>query len=61
MLALDLLRVVLANRVLLRFEMTLVGTPAIGVIGRDAKRLQQRFEWQEDLVLTPSKHLGQQC
>jgi hypothetical protein len=46
-LALDLLGVCLPNRVLLGLHMPLVGTPAIGEIARDAKRLQQRFAFQK--------------
>jgi len=41
--ALDLLRLVLANSVLLGLQMTLVSIPAIRVIRRDAKRFEQLF------------------
>ncbi len=37
-LAFDFLCVFLANRVLIGLHMTLVGTPAVGIIARDAKR-----------------------
>jgi hypothetical protein len=36
-LALDLLGIFLAHRVLFRFDMTLIGAPTIGVIARDAE------------------------
>jgi hypothetical protein len=39
--------------------MPLVGTPAVGEIARDAKRLQQLLEPQEDVVLPPSEHIPQ--
>src|SRR5918999_940762 len=39
MLALDLLGVFFANRVLFGLHMTLVGTPAVSVISHNAKRL----------------------
>ena len=55
-LALDLLRVFFANRVLLGLHMTLVGAPAIHVIARDAQRLSQRFQLQKDGVLVSSEH-----
>jgi hypothetical protein len=35
------------------FHMAHVGPPAIGIITRDAKWLQQHFELEKDLVLTP--------
>src|SRR6266705_2511769 len=56
-LALDLLCVCLPHRVLLGLHMSLVGTPAVGKIARDAKGLQQRFEFQKDCVLPSSKHI----
>ena len=46
-LALDLLGIFLANRVLLRFDMTLVNPLAVGVISCDANGLQQFFELQK--------------
>src|SRR6266446_1125793 len=42
---------------LLDIDMPLVGPPAVGVIPRDAKGLQQLLQPQEDLVLPPSKHI----
>ena len=58
-LALDLLRVFLPNRVLLGLHMPFVGTPAVGERSCDAKGLQQRFELPKDGVLPSSEHLGQ--
>ena len=58
-LALNLLRVFLANRVLLCRHMPLVGTPAVGERARDAQGLSQRFERQKDGVLPSSEHIGQ--
>ena len=49
--ALDFLRVLLAHLMLLGIEMPLVGSPAVGVKLRDAKRCQQLLELQEDVVL----------
>ena len=42
---------------LLDIDMPLLGPPAVGVIPRDAKGLQQLLQPQEDLVLPPSKHI----
>lgn len=61
MLALDLLGVVFANRVLLRCTMTLESAPAIRIRVRDAKRLSQRFALQKNLVLTSAKYVPQHC
>jgi hypothetical protein len=58
-LALDLLGVFLSDCVLLGLHMTFVGTPAIGIIACEAKRLQQRFQLQKDRVLASSEHRGQ--
>src|SRR5687767_12301714 len=58
-LALDLLRVLLAYRMVLRVDMSLVGPPAIRVIPGDAKRRQEGFEPQKDVILTPTKHVRQ--
>src|SRR5262244_4028997 len=44
---------------LLGIEMSLVGPPAVGVKLRDAKRRQQLLELQEDVVLSPAKHIRQ--
>jgi hypothetical protein len=59
MFALDLLRVSLARTVLVRIEVTSVRAPVIGVIARDAKRLEQPFELQKYLILPPAKDIGQ--
>jgi hypothetical protein len=55
MLALDVLRVTFARHVLFRIEVTLVGTPMIGVEAFGAKGLEQCFEFQKDLVLRRPK------
>jgi len=57
--ALDFLGVLLAYLVLLGIEMPLVGPPAVGVKTGDAKRGQERFELEQDVVLTPPEHLRQ--
>src|SRR5688500_10839732 len=44
---------------LLGIDMSLVGTPSIGVKLRDTKGLKQSFELQENVVLTPSEHIRQ--
>src|SRR5262250_1437455 len=59
MLALDLLRVFLPHPVVCSVQMTFVGAPAIRVIARNAKRLQQGFQLQKDGVLASSKHIRQ--
>jgi hypothetical protein len=59
MLALDVLRVAFASLVLVRIEMTRVSTPIVCVIARDAKRLKQRFELEEYLILAASKDIRQ--
>jgi len=38
--AFDLLRILFPNRVLVMIDMTIVGTPSVGVKARDAKWLQ---------------------
>ena len=58
MLALDLLRVVLAWIVLCRSEMTHVRASRIGMIVPDPKRIQQRFELQKNLIFPATKHRG---
>ena len=58
MLALDLLGVCLPHLMLRSIEMPFVGTPPVGEIARDAKRLQQRLEFYKDGVLPSSKHIG---
>src|SRR5262252_4500962 len=57
-LALDLLRVCLPDRVLLCSQMPPVGTPAVREIARDTKRIQQLLELQEDIILPASEHIG---
>ena len=59
MFALDLLHVPLARLMLGGIEMPSVRAPIIGVIARDAKRLEQPFELQKYVVLTPAKHIRQ--
>src|SRR5215831_14561599 len=59
MFALNFLCVLLAYLMLLSIEMPLVGSPAVGVKLRDAKRCQQLLELQEDVVLAPSEHIRQ--
>jgi hypothetical protein len=59
MFALDLLRVPLAWLVLVGIEMQGVRAPIIGVIARDAKRLEQRFELQKHLILPPATDIRQ--
>src|SRR5262245_26309243 len=56
-LALDFLRILLADVMLLGSEMPLIGPPAVGVILGDAKGLQQRLQPQEDIVLPPPEHI----
>ncbi len=57
--ALDGLRVLFTDDVLLRGAMPLVRPPTIGVKARDTKRLKQLFEPQKDCVLPPSKDVRQ--
>ena len=57
--ALDFLCVLLAYLRLLGIEMPLVGPPAVGGKTGDAKRGQERFELEQDVVLTPPEHLRQ--
>jgi len=59
MFALDLLRVPLARLVLVGIEMPCICAPIIGVIARDAKRLEQSFELQKHLVLPPATDMRQ--
>ena len=59
MLPLDLLRISLAWGVLLRIEVTRVGTPIIRIIACDPKGFQQGFEFQKYRILTPPKDIGQ--
>ena len=57
--ALDGLHVLFANGVLHRSKMALVGPPSIRVKPRDAKRLQETLEFEQNRILAPSKDLGQ--
>jgi hypothetical protein len=59
MLAHDFLGICLPNRVLLRPHMPLVGTPPVGELTRDTKRLPQRCEFQKDRGLPSSTHIGE--
>jgi len=58
-LALDGLRVLLAHVMLLGSEMPLIGPPPIRGKPRDAKRCQQLWELQEDVVLPSSQYIRQ--
>ena len=58
-LAFDLLGVCLPNRVLLCLHMPLIGSPAVGEIARDIKRLQQCFQFKEDRILPSAKDIRQ--
>jgi hypothetical protein len=59
MFALDLRRVPLARVGLVGIEMPCVRTPIIGRKTRQAQRLEQRFQLEKPLVLTPAKDLRQ--
>lgn len=59
MFPLDLLRVPLPRGVLFRGQVPLVSAPMIRVIARDAKRFQKGFSLQKDVILTPTKDIGQ--
>ena len=50
MLALDPLGVTFAGTMHFGGKMTLIGAQVIGVIARDAKRLQQRLQLQKHLI-----------
>jgi hypothetical protein len=58
MFALDFLGVLLADHVLLRSDMPLVGALSIRVKPCDPKRLQQALEFEKDGVLPSSKDIG---
>src|SRR5262252_10850791 len=58
-LALDFLRVLLAHVVLLGIYVPLVGSPAVRVKFRDAKRLQELLQLEEDGVFASSEHIRQ--
>ena len=57
--ALDGLRVLFTDDVLLRNDMPLVRPPTIGVKACDTKRLEQFFELQKNRILPPSKDIRQ--
>jgi len=57
--ALDGLRVLFPNDVLLRGEIPLVRPPSISVKARDTERLKQLFELQKDPILPPSTDVRQ--
>ena len=57
--ALDGLRMLFTDDVLLRNDMPLVRPPTIGVKARDTKRLEQLFELQKDRILPPPKDVRQ--
>jgi hypothetical protein len=57
--ALDGLRVLFTDDVLLRDEMPLVRPPSIGVKARDTKRLKQLFELQKDRISPSAKDVRQ--
>jgi hypothetical protein len=42
---------------LLSLDMPFIGPPAVGIILRDAKGLQQLLQFQEDVVLPPAEHI----
>ena len=57
-LALDFLRVLLANPMLFGVNMPLVSSPPIRVISRDAKRLQQCLQLEKHSILSAPKDIG---
>jgi hypothetical protein len=59
MLALDLLGIPFTRAVHLRGQMPSVRTSMIGIKAGETKGFQQRFEPQENLVLTTPKHIRQ--
>ena len=59
MLALDLLRVLFADGVLLGGDMPLIGSPSIGGETGDANGFQESLLAEQDVVLPPSEHLRQ--
>ena len=59
MLALNFLRLTLTRLVLIHIEMTRVGTPIIGIIAGDPKRLQQRFELHKHFIFAACKDVRQ--
>src|SRR5712691_1813890 len=59
--ALDLLCVPFAWAVHVRVQMSCVRAPMIGVKAGESKGLQERFELEKNVVLTPAKDLRQDC
>ena len=59
MFALDGLRVLFANGMLLGGEMPLVGLPPIRVKLRDTKRLSEPFQWENHLIFALPKDIRQ--
>jgi len=57
--ALDFLRMLLANVMLLRVDMPLVSPPPIRVKAADAKRLEQRLQLQKDRLLPSPEDVRQ--
>ena len=57
-LALDCLRVLVANGMLLWVDVPLVRSPSIRVKPRDPKRLQQRLQLQKNSVLSAPEDVG---
>ena len=57
--ALNFLRMLFADFVLLGVDMTLIGAPAIGVKPCDAKRLQEGLQLQKDCILASPKNIRQ--
>jgi hypothetical protein len=55
--ALNFLRMLFADCVLLGVDMTLIGAPAIGVKPCDAKRLQEGLQLQKDGILASPKNI----
>ena len=51
--------VLLAHLMLLGIEMPLVGSPAVSGKTGDAKRGQERFELEKDIILPPPEHICQ--
>ena len=48
----------LADHMLVWLEVSLIGTPAVGVKTANTKRFEQRFQCQKRLVLTATKDRG---
>jgi hypothetical protein len=56
--AFDLLRVLFADDMLFRGDISLVGAPPIRIKPRDTKGLQQVLKFEKDCILAPSKDIG---